>query len=294
MFVILADSWLSHGFMRSRFKLTSIDQLKQLREQGIEEVLVDFSKSDREVQPTEDESATEEFEHNINHPQAVSDPKEGDAPAAWSSEQVVPEAFVSAIADNSMAPEQKSVVIYEHSLEMMDKLLESPTAENIKASKGAIHSLTDMILSDDATAQSLLRITSHDFYTYTHSVNVGVTGILLCKELFKNSDAHDLQELGAGFFLHDLGKIMVRPEVLNKPARLDDAEMRHIRIHPYQGYKILQQADALTEEVRTIVMQHHEFVDGSGYPKRLRDEEIHVYGRICGIADVYDALPADR
>ncbi|QKQ27922.1 HD-GYP domain-containing protein [Candidatus Reidiella endopervernicosa] len=100
--------------------------------------------------------------------------------------------------------------------------------------------------------------------------------------------------MGAGFFLHDLGKIMVRPEVLNKPARLDDAEMRHIRIHPYQGYKILQQADALTEEVRTIVMQHHEFVDGSGYPKRLRDEEIHVYGRICGIADVYDALPADR
>jgi len=294
MYIVLADSWLSHGFLRSRFKIKSAEQLKQLRAQDIKEVLVDFSKSDPSVVPGEDEPALDELSHNMNHPAAVVDPKDEPAPEGWSSDQVVPEGLVSAIEDKSLPPDRKSAVVYEHSLQMMERLLESPTAENLQASKQAVGSITDMILSDDATAQSMLRITSHDFYTYTHSVNVGVTGIMLCKALFKNSDVHDMHELGAGFFLHDLGKVMVDPEVLNKPARLTDDEMRHIRIHPYQGYKILDQAGALSEEVRTIVMQHHEFVDGSGYPKRLRNNEIHIYGRICGIADVYDALTAER
>ncbi|MEH6814186.1 MAG: HD-GYP domain-containing protein, partial [Motiliproteus sp.] len=147
---------------------------------------------------------------------------------------------------------------------------------------------------DDQTARNLLRITSHDFYTYTHSVNVGVTSLMVAKELFRGSDAHDLEELASGFFLHDLGKVMVRPEVINKPGRLDDAEMKHMRIHPYQGYKLLDAAGEMTEESRYIVMQHHERFDGSGYPKGLQNEDIHIYGRICCIADVFDALTADR
>ncbi len=75
-------------------------------------------------------------------------------------------------------------MVYHHSVEMMKNLLDSPTAENITASKQAISSITDLILSDDSTAHNLLRITSHDFYTYTHSVNVGVTGIMLCNAFF--------------------------------------------------------------------------------------------------------------
>jgi HD-GYP domain-containing protein (c-di-GMP phosphodiesterase class II) len=67
-----------------------------------------------------------------------------------------------------------------------------------------------------------------------------------------------------------------------------------MRVHPYQGYKILEEAGVLTEECRIIVMQHHENADGSGYPRRLAGESIHLYGRICGIADVYDALTAER
>jgi HD-GYP domain-containing protein (c-di-GMP phosphodiesterase class II) len=149
-------------------------------------------------------------------------------------------------------------------------------------------------MADNDTAKNMLLITSHDFYTYTHSVNVGITSIMLSKEIFKNSDAHDLQELAAGYFLHDLGKINIDPEVLNKPARLNDMEMQHIKTHPYQGYKLLKAADALSPECSTIVMQHHEANNGSGYPRRLKEKEIHIYGRICAIADVFDALTAER
>jgi HD-GYP domain-containing protein (c-di-GMP phosphodiesterase class II) len=87
---------------------------------------------------------------------------------------------------------------------------------------------------------------------------------------------------------------MVDPDVINKPGRLTDAEMAHMRIHPYQGLKILKQANALSDECRCIVMQHHEYDDGTGYPKRLKGNEIHRYARICCIADVFDALTSER
>ncbi len=293
MYITLSSSWLSHDFLKKSFKIDSPELLKKVRAQRVEYVTVDYDKSDIVDPATADDPSLEDLAY-ISHSDTVVDPKDEAPPAEWSSSDVVPEELIAAIEDKSLSPEKKSAAVYHHSIEMMEHLLESPTAENIKASKQAISSITDLILSDDSTADNLLRITSHDFYTYTHSVNVGVTGLMLSKALFKNSDAHDLHELGAGFFLHDLGKVKVDPEVLNKPARLTEEEMRHVRIHPYQGYKLLKSANALSKECQLIVMQHHEFVDGTGYPRKLEGDEIHLYGKICGIADVFDALTAER
>ncbi|MDH3355648.1 MAG: HD-GYP domain-containing protein [Chromatiales bacterium] len=293
MYIILPSSWLSHDFIKSQFKIDSPELLQKVQYQKLKHVTVDYEKSDRFESAISDEPTVEELAY-ISHNDTVKDPKHESAPEGWSSRSVVPEELIAAIEDKKLSPDKKSAAVYSHSIEMMEHLLESPTAENINASKQAISSITDLILSDDKTADSLLRITAHDFYTYTHSVNVGVTGLMLSKALFKNSDAHDLHELGAGFFLHDLGKVKVDPDVLNKPARLTESEMRHVRIHPYQGYKILNDANALSEECRLIIMQHHEFVDGTGYPRKLKDNEIHIYGKICGIADVFDALTAER
>jgi len=293
MYITLPSSWLSHGFIKSSFKIDTPDLLMKVQAQRLEHVVVDYEKSDIPSSAISDQPSAEELAY-ISHNDTVHDPKYEAPPEGWSSRDVVPEELIAAIEDKKLSPDKKSKAVYSHSIKMMEYLLESPTAENINASKQAISSITDMILSDDKTADSLLRITAHDFYTYTHSVNVGVTGLMLSKSLFKNSDAHDLHELGAGFFMHDLGKVKVRPDVLNKPARLTEAEMRHVRIHPYQGYKMLESANALSEECRLIVMQHHEFVDGTGYPRNLKGDEIHLYGKICGIADVFDALTAER
>lgn len=293
MHITLPSSWLSHDFIKSRFKIDSPDLLIKVQAQRLEYAVVDYEKSNISEPDISNVPSAEDLAY-ISHNDAIVDPKYEPAPEDWSSRSVVPGELIDAIENKSLSPENKAKAVYHHSLEMMEHLLESPTAENIHAGKQAISSITDMILSDDKTADSLLRITSHDFYTYTHSVNVGVTGLMLSKALFKNSDAHDLHELGAGFFLHDLGKIKVKPEVLNKPARLTEAEMRHVRIHPYQGYKILDNANELSEECRLIIMQHHEFVDGTGYPRKLKGDEIHLYAKICGIADVFDALTAER
>ncbi len=293
MYIILPSSWLAHDFFKNEFKINNSQLLMKVQSQKLDYVIVDYEKSDISVLETVTNPTAEELAY-ISHNDTIKDPKDDAVPKNWSSRKVVPDNLIDAIEDKKLSPDKKSQVIYQHSLEMMESLLEKPDAVNIHECKQAVASITDLILSDDKTAESLLRITSHDFYTYTHSVNVGVTGIMLSKALFKHSDAHDIHELGAGFFLHDLGKVKVNPDVLNKPARLTEAEMRHVRIHPYQGYKLLDGANELTEECRIIVMQHHEFVDGTGYPRKLQGDDIHLYGKICGLADIFDALTAER
>jgi len=103
-----------------------------------------------------------------------------------------------------------------------------------------------------------------------------------------------MHELGAGFFLHDIGKVRIDAGIINKPGKVTDEEMNIIRTHPYQGYKLLKDTNQLTEECMVIVMQHHEREDGTGYPRSIKGDAIHAYGRICCIADVYDALTAER
>jgi HD-GYP domain-containing protein (c-di-GMP phosphodiesterase class II) len=176
----------------------------------------------------------------------------------------------------------------------MERLLEDPRVENIKAAKEGIADIVDFIVREDATSGHLVRITSHDCNTYVHSVNVGVLSILLAKALMKGSSAHNLQEMGAGFFLHDIGKVRVDTAILNKRGLLTEEEKKVIREHPRHGYDILEETDQMTNECRIIVMQHHEMENGDGYPHGLKGNDIHQYGRICRLADVYDSLTSDR
>ncbi len=290
MFVELPLSWSQHPFIKSRFKIKDQDQIKKIQGCGLKQVTINTELGDSLTQtPDPDPGLVELFLND-----RIPDPKEQDIPIAWSPESLVPANLHEALMDTRMASDQKAKAVYHHSKTMIERLMESPTAENIITSKQVLSSVTDLVLTDDDTANNMLRITSHDFYTYTHSVNVGITALMLAKALFRDSDAHDLHELGAGFFLHDLGKVMVRPEVINKPGKLTDSEMAHMRIHPYQGYKILKEANALSDECKYIVMQHHEYDDGSGYPRHLKGDEIHRYAKICCIADVFDALTSER
>jgi HD-GYP domain-containing protein (c-di-GMP phosphodiesterase class II) len=278
MFVVLDQGWLKHPFLKSSFLIRSENQLEKFIEYGIEEVEIDPSRSRASMDV-----------QTITHPQPVAEP-----PEKWDTNRGITKALKEAIEDQAMLPEKKAATVYEHSRELMNKLFAGPSAEAIGVTKEAIGNIADLIIADDETALNLLKITSHDFYTYTHSVNVGVLGISLAKRLYGKTSEHDMRELGAGFFLHDLGKVRIDPEILNKPSRLDDDEMNTMRIHPYQSFRILEESSHLSVECRVIAMQHHEREDGTGYPRRLMGNEIHDYARICCIADIFDALTAER
>lgn len=285
MYVYMPVSWKAHPFLKNNFRISSPSQIQKLIETGLENVMVDAARSKISGKWPVDQPEKD------NDPDTVRESKEGHDDAAAPA---LLEEIREAVSDSTLPMEDKTRIVYTRSVEMINEVLDRPTTKNIGEAKKAIVGIVDMILSEKETSHYLTRITSHDFYTYTHSVNVGFLGVCLARTVLQNSDAHDMHELGAGFFLHDLGKLRIPSEIINKPGRLSEEEMGVIRKHPSQGYKILHEARQLTEECKTVVLQHHERMDGTGYPKRLRGEEIHIYGKICSVADVYDALTSDR
>jgi HD-GYP domain-containing protein (c-di-GMP phosphodiesterase class II) len=276
MYVILPLSWHQHPFVKNQFYVRSDADIEKIRALKVLEIKVDPARH-------------ENIERETPRDAARQNRGKSEAP-----QKVVPDALGTAIRDTKASPEQKAVMIQQESVVMMKNLLDDPTADNIREAKKGISEIVNLILKEELTLHYLLSITSHDHYTYTHSVSVGVLAVALAKSLFKDAKYHDIHALGAGFFLHDLGKVGIDNNIINKPGRLTDEEMNEMRRHPPLGFKLLLDTRQLTDECRIIVMQHHERVDGTGYPKGLRGDDIHVYARICAIADVYDAMTSDR
>jgi putative nucleotidyltransferase with HDIG domain len=130
-----------------------------------------------------------------------------------------------------------------------------------------------------------------DKYTAGHSKNVEKIAALLCRE-FGFSESHT-EMVRIASLLHDIGKIGVKEEVLNKPGKLTDEELSIIKEHPQKGYEILRDVPAL-KEASLWVKYHHEWYDGSGYPDGIKGDEIPLEAQILSLADVFDALVSDR
>ena len=125
-----------------------------------------------------------------------------------------------------------------------------------------------------------------------HSLNVCLLSIVI--GVTANLPAEALKELAMGALLHDIGKLCIPLPILNKPDGLTAEELMEIRKHAVHGYNIVRLSDTISPAAACTVQQHHERYNGSGYSAGLRGEEIHLFGRICAIADVFEAMTADR
>lgn len=103
-----------------------------------------------------------------------------------------------------------------------------------------------------------------------------------------------MESLGVGALLHDIGKILIPSHILNKPTQLSDEEFELVKAHTEYGFDILRRQDQFPSVVAHCAYQHHERIDGSGYPRQLKGNEIHQFGKIIGIADVFDAMTSNR
>ena len=291
MYVILPKGWFKHAFAKSEFIIRSKAQIRKLQASGFDEVKMDTEKSLITMEPAlpSDVSPTE-------GQREPGETKGTPADEKFDPIELIANDLVETITSDQLEPREKATAVYSHCIDIMDILLEQPTAHNIHKTKQVIATIVDFVLVDDETAGNLSGISNHeDYYTYTHSVNVGLLSVLLAKELLgSDTESHNMRELGAGFFLHDLGKCNVSTTLFNKRGLFTDEEMRQMRLHPGYGYEILHKAKQLSNECKSIVLQHHEREDGTGYPYGLKGNEIHLYGRICRIADVYDALTSRR
>lgn len=155
-----------------------------------------------------------------------------------------------------------------------------------------IESIISDVTSEENILNNLASLKNTSDYTFEHSLNVGVLCIVFGKRL--NYSFDDLRKIGMGGILHDIGKMLIPEEILNKSSKLSDYEYQIMKNHPELGFKHLQKLDVLNPLSRTVVFAHHEKVDGSGYPRALNKDEIHEFAKIASIADVFDAVTSDR
>ncbi len=198
------------------------------------------------------------------------------------------------IRDPAISTDTKARIVYDSASTVARAVFDDPRADVIQRSKDVITSTVSLILSDEAAAATLTRLTSHDYYTYTHSVNVCVYCVNMVKNIFGDMSEEEFQRLGAGYMLHDIGKSEIPSEILNKDGPLDAKEWQIMRGHPEKSYSILKETGHLTVEAGLIAMQHHEHINGSGYPKGLRGGAIDEFAQISVIADVFDSLTTNR
>ena len=138
----------------------------------------------------------------------------------------------------------------------------------------------------------LTQLKKRDEYTAIHSLNVCVLSIIFGRAL--KLPEHELNELGLGALLHDIGKMRVPDSVLNKPGRLTADEFEIMKTHPGIGFELAKQDKNLSQDVLTIIRNHHERLNGQGYPDNLPESDITYYTKIVSITDVYDAVTSDR
>lgn len=151
---------------------------------------------------------------------------------------------------------------------------------------------TEILTSSEFAANDMLRVLHHDYATFTHSANVALFSGMLATEL--GLPKEDIGQIATGGLLHDLGKLEIGDDILRKPSRLSDDEFRVIRMHPVLGFRKLAYRDDLTEGQLMMTYQHHERLDGRGYPVGCISDEIHLWARICSVVDVFEALTSHR
>ncbi|MFZ5766065.1 MAG: HD-GYP domain-containing protein [Thermodesulfobacteriota bacterium] len=138
----------------------------------------------------------------------------------------------------------------------------------------------------------LTRIRKKDEYTLMHSISVGAYVLNFCN--FYKVPHQQTLSLAIGALFHDIGKTKIPRTILNKPGKLDEQEFAEMKRHTFYSAEVLQTAKGLPEEAYDMGLHHHERYDGSGYPHRLRGEDIKTGSQLCAIADVYDAITSDR
>lgn len=198
------------------------------------------------------------------------------------------------VYDNSIKESVRAGIVYDSARYLMEDLFAKPTVgENIRRSQELVESTVGFVLTGRAAFETLLKVMSFDYSTYTHSVNVCTLSLAL-GQFIGIKDPAELKVLGTGALLHDIGKTRIADSILNKIGPLSSAEVELIHKHPEWGYDLVKDSDLVDQDSYHPILQHHERDNRTGYPRGMGGNEIHLYGKIAAIADVFDAMTTKR
>jgi putative nucleotidyltransferase with HDIG domain len=189
--------------------------------------------------------------------------------------------------------DDKAIIVYEKASSVIDEMFRNPESlETAKNVKPVVDSFVHIILHDSKAVESLLKITAHDFYTHTHSINVSIYTLSLGS--FLGIEGENLKALGMAAVLHDIGKSKVDYEIINKNGKLSEVEFDKMKHHPAEGYAIAIKLGINDKRILTGIRHHHEKMAGGGYPDGIKEDQISQFAKIIGVCDVFDALSTKR
>jgi HD-GYP domain-containing protein (c-di-GMP phosphodiesterase class II) len=174
---------------------------------------------------------------------------------------------------------------------MHDEVLQGNVVEAGEAD-AVVRSLALAMHANQGIKIPLLQLTQYDQYTTTHSLNVSVLAMALGERL--GLARAEVRAIGVSGLLHDLGKVRIPPEILQKPGRLTESEWEVMRRHPEDGARLILANDAIPELAAVVAFEHHIMLDGGGYPHRRKPCDCHTISKIVHVCDLYDALRTNR
>ena len=269
-------SWMEHPFWKAKFVVDSDKDLQRIRDSGIDEVWIDVSKgldlpAGRSAQSEEEVAA--QVEESL---------------LAVATTPVVQRAALDEEVRRAhkLCARSKSAVVAMFSEVRMGQAIDAGQVVAL------VEEISASVLRNPNALISLARLKNSDEYTYMHSVAVCALMIALARQLGLAEE--QVREAGMAGLLHDIGKMMIPDDILNKPGKLTDSEFDTVRSHPLAGGKILMDSQQVSAMVLDVCLHHHEKVDGSGYPHRLKGDQISLFAKMGAVCDVYDAITSDR
>lgn len=226
------------------------------------------------------------LQHNVSHLYIV--PQTKDKLLEYQSKTLA-----KIVEDPHLTEEKRATIIHDAITNQVNYIFDEGINEAvIYQTKEIVKVMLDQLSCNRISTQSLLNLVSHNYYTYSHSVNVAIYSIALAQEL--GMDDESLAIIANGAILHDVGKTKIDPKIITKPARLTNDEMRIMYDHPQLGVEILREMGETNVEVLKIVGMHHYKLDGSGYGADCPDEELSIETQVVTVADIFDALSTKR
>jgi putative nucleotidyltransferase with HDIG domain len=265
-------SWFKHPFWRARFVIEDEAVLEKIRASGIDALLIDTTLG---VAPQQGDSGSASAS-----PEAAADP----APTAAPSSR--PPADPEVQRAQSILSQGKALVKGLFQDARLGKLVITDDVASL------VDDIARSVERNQATLINMARLKSKDEYTYLHSVAVCALMINFARQL--QMPEAQVHEMGVAGLLHDVGKMAMPPDILNKAARLTDSEFAEVKRHPFSGHELLMKSGNVPAVALDVALHHHERVDGAGYPLGLKGADISVAARMGAICDIYDALTSDR
>lgn len=274
----ICGSWMDHPFWKKSFKLSSSEDLQTLTTCGVQEVWIDTVKG-LDVERGVDATSNEDERHKIE-----SELQQAASTVPVLEQHVSLQEEVERARKIHAKAKQEVVSMFQEA--RMGKALSMARAGDLA------DEINQSIARNSGALLSLARLKNKDDYTYLHSVAVCALMIALGRQFGIEGDI--LRELGVAGLLHDVGKMMIADDILNKPGRLTDDEFAIVKEHPAEGWAMLKVSPSVGEIALDVCRHHHERTDGAGYPDGLSGEALTLFARMGTVCDVYDAITSDR